>query len=276
MIWERVSSDSAGLFVRYVPDKLPSGLRPESRAMGTNLSPETFRGVVARLDGSNLKDLLTIYVIQGRSVGKRRTFDTKNVDIGGAKGRLRATDLGTSLWWRSGGFDAIVAGDAGLEDEVISVARGILISEDEGISFESIPARYRFIAASQTASRRVKYGTARYVSRSGDGREASINIQYADGFSPLLSAVPVHVDAGMARRVRVRGADGLFRFSDEPRLPKAGRKIARASLTWLENPDLLITVSATGPDISADYLRRIARSIRRIAPKEWNRRFKER
>lgn len=277
LTWERASGDPAGLFVRYVPTQLPPGLRADSRAMGTNLLPTTFRAVVARVDGIRMKEPLTVYVSRGLpSVGKRRSFDTKDVMVGGAKGRLRATDLGTSIWWRSDGFHAIVAGDAGLEDEIVAVARGLSISESKGIRFESLPAKFRFVAASISPPRLVKHGTARYVSRSGAWQEASINIQYADGYSPLLSGVPVHVDAASGRRVRVRGADGIFRSSLEPRFPSGGRKVERASLTWLENPDLLITISMTGKDVTADLLRRIARSIRKISAKGWNHRFKER
>lgn len=117
--------------------------------------------------------------------------------------------------------------------------------------------------------------SARYRSDVGDVRELVVTIQHVDGFDPLLAALPVHADAGIARRMRVRGADGLIRFSNEAAFPGAVLS-ERLTLAWLEHRNLLISLTVSGRNLRADRVRRIARSLDRITPERWNRRFPER
>lgn len=278
MSWEPARPREVKKLARYVPKRLPIGLAPEDRAVTGLRFARTFRGMVAKPDGSTLNSPLTLYVARAEDA-RPAGFPTEVVEIGDTLGELRSTSLGTNVTWRVGPMRALVAADARRDGVVVSAARGLIMPEDPATGIKhlrSVPRGFRVIASRWQGPVRGKIATARYRSTGGPILELTVSMQFIDGFDPLLAAVPVHADAAAAKRVRVRGADALYRTSKEPGFPPSVGSMMRASLSWLEHPNLLVTVSARAGRIQLDTMRRISRSLHRIEPEKWNKRFPKR
>lgn len=263
-------SEPAGNLVFLLPGELPGGFEVESTQVssGPNLDPGGTRVVVARPDpaGKNIYlDPVAVLIAPASkdlSVSPDEEAQIERVEVRGVTARIADQQVGVTADWFEQGKAVLVVGPKGSRRLVLEVARGLRPdAAPEGV-LTDLPKGYVVLARHSYEARPSPDWTVRLIGPAGAVTTVSGSL-VAPGQPPVLEALP----ADRVEVLTVRGASAVLASRSAARPGDPARSETSVTVSWLERPNMAVTVTGT---ITRQLAVEIAERLREVDSPEFH------
>ena len=253
---------STGELAYFAPDPMPTDARVVTASIGTGADTDVDGSIVVlgRPDGDAFTGVLRVLVATaGEGEDPRRYSEVSKVDLGDRDGyALDDPVVGSYVSWIDGPWHVTVTGPAGAADVVLDVARSVDVDDEGAARVRTRPGDYVEVGRIAWSG-----GGARPTwSLALETEEPHRGMRSIDG--SIVPAGPSAWPYAVGDRlvpVIVRGREGVVA---ERSIRYPGREVDTVfrTLTWLERPDLAITVREA--EAGTDRLLEVATSLREV------------
>lgn len=275
--------EPAGHLVYLFPEQLPEGMELD-KLEEYNLPRERMEtggyGAVTGLDRGNSEFAEIVHVVvheadNDREIESDERKQYETVDVNGVPARFRDDKLlGSSLDWFQDGLAVGLIGPPDQRKVVIAIGRGLRLpttGDPTGVRLGPLPEGHTLIAEKGYGS----FMSASYsfgaTSREGPKpRTLVVSVSTV----PEGAFAPEAMTAGTDRltQLRIRGTVAVAAYSSRE-LPSSDKSVTvdSTSIAWLEYPDVLVTIIASG--ITEKEATLFAEGLEELAEPEWRSRF---